>query len=79
MKKYDHALYDAEVCRKLDSTWSKGCFRLAAARMALGLYEDAAVAAFEGCKLDEKNEELKCLLREAVAKGQEEHRNKYKQ
>ena len=76
MKKYDQALYDAEVCRRLDSTWPKGCFRLAAARMALGMYEDAAVAAFEGCKLDERNEELKSMLREAVAKGQQEYRSK---
>lgn len=76
MKRYDQALYDAEICRRLDSTWPKGCFRLAAARMALGLYEDAAVAAFEGCKLDDRNDELKSILREAVAKGQEEHRSK---
>ena len=51
----------------------KGCFRLANARMALGMYEDAAVAAFEGCKLDEGNSELKSLLKEAVSKGRQQH------
>lgn len=32
------------------------------------------LAAFEGCKLDETNKELKNLLQEAVKKGQEAHR-----
>jgi hypothetical protein len=68
------ALFDAEVCRRLDPKWPKGCFRLACARLALNLYEDAAVAAFEGCKLDDSNQELKDLLKKAVALGQEEHR-----
>jgi hypothetical protein len=39
-------------------------------------YEDAALAAFEGCKLDDKNEALKDLLREAVKLGQDEHQRK---
>ena len=56
--------------------WPKACFRLAKARLALNMYEDAAVAAFEGCKLDNTNEDLKNLLRECVAKGKEEHQKK---
>ena len=68
-----NALLDAEICRRLDANWPKGCFRLAQARLALGLYEDAAVAAFEGCKLDEANAELKKILQTAVKMGQEEH------
>lgn len=68
-----NALLDAEVCRNLDPKWPKGCYRLAAARLELGLYEDAALAAFEGCKLDESNKELKKLLQLAVAKGKEAH------
>lgn len=68
------ALRDAEVCRQLDPTWPKGCYRLGAARLGLGLYEDAAVAAFEGCKLDDTNSELKTLLQKAVKLGQEHHR-----
>jgi ankyrin repeat protein len=67
------ALRDAELCRHLAPDWPKGCYRLALARFELGLYEDAAVAAFEGCKLDENNEELKTLMQKAVKKGREEH------
>ena len=63
-----------QVCRRLDPHWAKGCYRLAAARLELGKYEDAAVAAFEGCKLDESNEELKKLLKKAVKLGQEDHK-----
>ena len=74
----DHwlALRDAEVCRRLAPTWAKGCYRLAVARLELGLFEDAAVAAFEGCKLDEGNKELKALLQRAVELGREEHQRK---
>ena len=71
-----NALLDAEVCRRLDANWPKGCFRLAQARLALGLYEDAAVAAFEGCRLDEANAELKKILQTAVKMGQEEHQRR---
>ncbi len=42
-------------------------------RLALDQFEDAAVAAFEGCKLDDKNEELKALLKLAVKRGQQAH------
>ena len=35
-------------------------------------YEDAAVAAFEGIKLDNNNADLKRLTKEAVAKGKEQ-------
>eukprot|EP00596_Hydrurales_sp_CCMP1899_P002025 CAMPEP_0119033504 /NCGR_PEP_ID=MMETSP1177-20130426/546_1 /TAXON_ID=2985 /ORGANISM="Ochromonas sp, Strain CCMP1899" /LENGTH=510 /DNA_ID=CAMNT_0006990289 /DNA_START=229 /DNA_END=1758 /DNA_ORIENTATION=- len=72
----EEALADAEVCRRLMPSWSKACFRLAKARLAMKQYEDAALAAFEGCKLDDKNEGLKDLLREAVKLGQEEHQRK---
>ncbi len=68
------ALRDAEICRRLRPEWTKGCYRLAAARLALGLYEDAAVAAFEGCRLDENNTELKSILQEALTKGQLAHK-----
>lgn len=70
------ALADAEVCRRLRPDWTKGCYRLAAARLFLNQFEDAAVAAFEGCKLDEGNKDLKALLQLAVKKGQEDHKKK---
>lgn len=68
-----NALLDAEVCRRIDTTWTKACYRLALARLELGMYEDAALAAFEGCKLDQSNLELKKLLNLAVEKGREAH------
>eukprot|EP01031_Cornospumella_fuschlensis_P036381 gene36381-44133_t len=42
------------------------------------MFEDAALAAFEGLKLDEKNQELKDLLQEAVRRGQQEHQRQQK-
>eukprot|EP01036_Dinobryon_divergens_P028446 gene28447-37387_t len=79
VKDYEAALADAEACRRLRPTWAKGCYRLAVARLALNQFEDAALAAFEGCKLEESNKELKSLLQEAVKRGQEEHRQKQQQ
>lgn len=70
------ALRDAEICRRLQPEWAKGCYRLAAARLALGMFEDAAVSAFEGTKLDENNADLKKILKEAVQKGRLEHQAK---
>lgn len=67
------ALVDAEVCRGLRPTWDKACLRLAKARLALGMYEDAAVAAFEGLKLDNSNKTLKELTNKAVQLGKEAH------
>jgi ankyrin repeat protein len=73
------ALHDAELCRRLEPTWVKGCFRLAIARYELGLYEEAAVAAYEGCQLDDQNHELKSLLQKAVKKGREEYQRTQQQ
>ena len=67
------ALVDAEVCRGLKPKWDKACLRLAKARIALGMFEDAAVAAFEGLKLDNNNKTLKALTNEAVKLGKEAH------
>jgi ankyrin repeat protein len=69
-----NALKDAEICRRLQPSWVKGCFRLAIARYELEMYEDAAVAAYEGCQLDDQNHELKSLLQKSVKKGQEQYR-----
>lgn len=68
-----NAILDAEICRSLRPDWIKGCFRLAQSRMALGQYEDAALAAFEGLKIDNLNKDLRKLTTDAVAKGKELH------
>jgi tetratricopeptide (TPR) repeat protein len=79
LKQFEKALIDAEICRRLKPNWVKGCFRLAQARLGLGLFEDAAVAAFEGCKLEPNNQEIKSLMQLAVKKGQEDHQAKLQQ
>lgn len=66
------ALIDAEICRRLRPDWTKACYRQAIARLALKRYEDAAVAAFEGYKIDSSNKELKALLDKAVQMGRED-------
>lgn len=72
----NEALSDAEMCRQLKPDWFRAHYRVAAARLALHRFEDAAVAAFEGLKLDQDNRELKTLLQTAVRRGQEEHKSK---
>ena len=37
----------SQVCRRLKPDWQKACYRMAVARLALGRYEDAALAAWE--------------------------------
>jgi tetratricopeptide (TPR) repeat protein len=76
LKNYNEALYDATICRSLKPDWAKGCYRLSAAQLALGKYEDAAVSAWEGVQLDNDNEELKCLLQKAVKLGNKVHKEK---
>jgi len=74
LKQYDEALYDSVVCRVLKPDWTKGCFRLTVAWLALGRYEDAALSAWEGMQLDNDNEELKNLLQKSVKLGKIEHK-----
>ncbi|CAN0463564.1 unnamed protein product [Ectocarpus sp. 8 AP-2014] len=69
MKDYEKALVDAEVCRRLKPDWPKACYRMAVARLALGRFEDAALAAWEGVQLDNDNAQLKSLLQTCVEKG----------
>lgn len=69
----EDALRDAVIARQLRPTWSKACFRMAVARLELGRYEDAALAAWEGLQQDQENEELQHLLQKCVKKGKEVH------
>jgi ankyrin repeat protein len=70
---YDAALQDAVICRQLKPDWPKACYRMAVARYSLKRYEDAALSAWEGLKLDEQNSELKQLLQKCVKKGRKVH------
>jgi ankyrin repeat protein len=76
LQKYNEALYDAVMARTLKPDWSKACYRMAVARMALDRYEDAAVSAWEGLQMDQSNDELKTLLQKCVRKGRKDHFNK---
>lgn len=73
IKKYNEALQDAVICRLLKPEWTKACYRMAAARLALHRYEDAALAAWEGLRLDEDNDELKRMLQKCVKEGRKDH------
>lgn len=72
----EKALQDAVICRLLRPEWSKGCFRMATARLALGRFEDAAVSAWEGLQLDEENDELKSLFNKCIKQGKKEHQER---
>jgi ankyrin repeat protein len=72
LQQLDSALSDAVVARCLDPTWPKAAFRMAVARLALGRYEDAALAAWEGLQQDPDNEELQRLLQKCVKKGRQD-------
>ena len=73
IKDCDAALQDAVICRQLKPDWPKACYRMAVARYALKRYEDAALSAWEGLKLDEENSELKQLLQKCVKQGRKVH------
>lgn len=72
----ERALQDAVICRLLRPEWSKACFRMATARLALGRFEDAAVSAWEGLQLDEENDELKSLFNKCIKQGKKEHQER---
>jgi tetratricopeptide (TPR) repeat protein len=76
--KFAEALADAELARALKPDWPKACYRMAAARLALKRYEDAALAAYEGIQLDGGDQALHKLLRQAIDLGREEHQQKHK-
>ena len=72
---FDEALLDSVICRCLKPDWPKSCYRMAAARLALQRYEDAALSAWEGLRLDEDNDELKRLLQKFVKEGHKVQEN----
>jgi ankyrin repeat protein len=74
MKKHKEALSDAVFARTLKPDWPKACYRMSVARLALEMYEDAAVSAYEGLNIDEDNAELRALFQKCVKKGQQSHK-----
>lgn len=65
------ALVDAVLARKLRPQWTKPCYRKAVALLELQRHQDAALAAYEGLRLEPSNAELQKLLRTIVKLGRE--------
>jgi len=79
LKRHDEALFDALVAHTLKPQWTKGCYRVSVALLALERFEDAAVSAFEGLSMDQDNQELKSLFQKCIKKGRKEHELQSKQ
>ena len=73
------ALEDAIIAKSLKGDWSKAYYRVALARYSLGRYEDAAIAAFEGLRLDSQNKDLKKLLKKCVSEGRQQYQQQQQQ
>jgi tetratricopeptide (TPR) repeat protein len=69
LKNFGEARRDAVTARSIDPTYLKAWFREGKAARALNDFEGAAVAFFEGLRLDESNNELKVGFEEAVTSG----------
>jgi ankyrin repeat protein len=71
------ALSDALLAVHWRPNWPKAHFRVATARMHLGQYEEAAVAAWEGIQQDPEtdNKDLKDILQTCVEKGRQVHQD----
>ena len=63
---------DALTATRLDPRFVKGYFRLGKARMAQGQYEDAAMAFWEGFRVDDSSAEMKKMMQQAVVKARQE-------
>ena len=72
----EKALEDGFYSRFLRPDWSKACFRISVAKLALEDYEDAAVWAWNGITLDDKNDELKSLMQKCINQGKKSHKQK---
>ena len=72
----EKALEDGFYTRFLRPEWSKACFRISVAKLALEDYEDAAVWAWNGVTLDDKNDELKDLMQKCINQGKKSHKQK---
>lgn len=65
------ALVDAILAQKLKPAWTKAYYRQAVALLNLGRHQDAALAAYEGLKLEPANAALQRLLRACVSQGRD--------
>ena len=67
------ALHDALIATRLAPKWSKGYYRLAMARLAVGRHTDASSAAMEGVCIDPGNAGLLRVFKRCVQIGKHEY------
>ncbi|KAK9862761.1 hypothetical protein WJX84_006149 [Apatococcus fuscideae] len=71
----DHqaAYHDARISRVLRPTYIKAWFREGSAAEAQAMYQEAAEAYFEGCRIDPDNRDLAQGFQRAIAAGKKQH------
>ena len=67
------ALAAARAARERDASYAKAWYREGAAARALGRWEDAAAAFFEGFRVAPDNADLAAAFQDAVAQGRAAH------
>ena len=67
------ALHDALIATRVAPKWSKGYYRLAMARLAVGRHTDASSAAMEGICIDPGNAGLLRVFKRCVQIGKHEY------
>eukprot|EP00002_Diphylleia_rotans_P022966 TRINITY_DN4510_c0_g1_i2.p1 TRINITY_DN4510_c0_g1~~TRINITY_DN4510_c0_g1_i2.p1 ORF type:complete len:447 (-),score=101.96 TRINITY_DN4510_c0_g1_i2:182-1522(-) len=75
----DKALDDANAARSLNPSDPKACFRAGCALMELKQYEEAAVAFFDGVKLNPDSMELAASFQDAIKKAKQDYQEKQAQ
>ncbi|KAK9833842.1 hypothetical protein WJX74_007548 [Apatococcus lobatus] len=70
---YQSAYHDARISRVLRPSYVKAWFREGSAAEGLTMYQEAAEAYFEGCRVDPDNRDLAQGFQRAVAAGRKQH------
>jgi len=76
LKNFAAALEDAVVARTLKPDYMKAYYREGMAHQELGHWEEAAQAYFEGCRIENENDELIKRFQHAMKMAKEEHKSK---
>ena len=79
LKNFEAALEDAMVARTLKPDYMKAYYREGMAQQALGNWEEAAQAYFEGCRIESENTELIKLFQNAMKMAKEDYKAKNSQ
>lgn len=71
--RYSEARESAAMARTLDPEYLKAFYREGLAYEKMELWEEAAQAFFEGCRLDPENQEIRRCFQEAIRRGRQAH------